>query len=178
MRIACDIDGVLRNFISSLNLVYDQVYAKEESYWREPVKTWELAPYYSIGKCIYDFAFNIYAYDIFINAKPYEGAVEFMKKLNNKHDVVIATSQNRKTLEYAVRWLNEKDITYNDFYAKVGGYGSHNNKNGVVADVLLDDRVENLESFKGLSICMDRPWNQNWDGLRIHSLEELFKYVI
>lgn len=42
--------------------------------------------------------------------------------------------------------------------------------------VLVDDAIHNLEAWElsgGTSICMDRPWNQEWDGLRVRTMAEL-----
>ena len=47
-------------------------------------------------------------------------------------------------------------------------------------DVLLDDYSKNLEEFMNIgkiAVCFDRSWNQNWNGLRVHSYHEFIEFL-
>lgn len=189
MRLAIDADGVLRDFVGKLEQVYDREvlrtgfkgfpYTVE---WRQPVTKYGIHEFFSIGNNIYDFAFREHAKEIFLEAKPYPGAMEFMDKLFRDHTIIIATAQsNTSLIMYTTEWLDLHSIPYHEFYATLNGV-----KN-VQADLLLDDCTKNLIDFdeneiefgKPISypICMDRPWNQDWKGYRVHSFEDFLEYV-
>jgi 5'(3')-deoxyribonucleotidase len=48
-------------------------------------------------------------------------------------------------------------------------------------DLLVDDAVHNLQAAvvnsNTIPICVDQPWNQNWNGHRIQNIEELPQYL-
>jgi len=172
MRVGIDIDGVIRDFISSLEEVYDKYYLSFVEGWRKPVTKWELNEFFSIGKHIYDFAFDTYAHEIFYKyAKPYENAIEFLNKLHEKHSILLATSQNKKTLNATLKWLDFYDVPYDEFYCTFNGVKNIN------TPILLDDNIGNLLDFKNISICMDRPWNKEYNGFRISKYDEFFDYL-
>ncbi len=178
MRISIDVDGVLRDFVGKLEEVFDRVYpfTCDPANWHIPVTKYDIAEFFSIGDEIHDFAFKDHAREIFLEAKPYPGAMEFMDKLFRDHTIIIATAQsNTSLIMYTTEWLDLHSIPYHEFYATLNG-----SKN-VQADILLDDYTKNLVNFEGYgkgAICMDRPWNQDWKGHRVYTFEEFIdRYV-
>ncbi len=186
MRIAIDVDGILRDFVGKLEQVFDREYDCNGR--REPITKYGIHEFFSVdndyGKFdIYDFAFKENAREIFLRAKPYPGAMRFMDKLFKDHTVIIATAQsNTNLIMYTTEWLDLHSIPYHEFYATLNGNKS------IDADMLLDDYTKNLVDFEHGTIfefdrpvrqpiCMDRPWNQDWIGDRIKTFEEFFKYV-
>ena len=70
-------------------------------------------------------------------------------------------------------WLGKNNVPTNEIHITY-------DKHLLAGFVLLDDFIDNLEAFRDtdrLAVCMDRPWNQAWDGPRVKSLAEFFEYL-
>lgn len=157
MRIAIDIDGVLRDFVGQVNTVFDSVYPNG---WRRPVTEYGIDKFYSIGKEIYDMAFIEQARSVYVLAPVYPGAKRMLEDLKKEgHTIIIATSQpNKEVLRHTLAWLSLNEILYDEFYCALN-MGS---KANIKADVLLDDYIKHLEEFPGISIAFAQPWNEEW----------------
>ena len=163
LRIAVDIDGVLRDFVGQVNTVFDSVYPNG---WRRPVTEYGIDKFYSIGKDIYDMAFIEQAKSVYVLAPVYPGAKKMLEDLKEDgHTIVIATSQpNKEVLKYTIDWLHLNELPYDEFYCSLN-MGS---KNNIRADVLLDDYIKHLVEFKRYSVCFTQPWNTEWPHRRVN----------
>ena len=171
MVIAVDVDGVLRDFITQLQIQYK---IDHPDYEPVPVTAWGLDQFFPIGRKIWNYAFYERGKEIFENAPAYFGALEFihnLKKLN--HTVIICTTQPIYNEEYTAAWLRKNGFEYDGiFFTKYKGL--------LKADILLDDAVHNLCEFAeegGDAVCMDRPWNQEWDGPRVKTYDEFLRMI-
>lgn len=176
MILGIDCDGVLRDFTGKTSEVYhreypDHRYPANESDWT----TFSMSPLFDLGQGIYDFAFRKFAKEIYTTAPAYDNASNFLKKLKELgHTVVIVTSQPNDICKDATLYWLEKNNMIND------GIIFSDNKGEVNVDILLDDYDKNLNSIKSankIPVCFDRPWNQDWEGLRIKSYEEFIKLI-
>lgn len=172
MRIAIDVDGVLRNIMKKVIHRYNIKYT--QSVHEHHIKNWHFAEHFPLHEGdIYHDAFYINAQDTFEESPPYDGAIEFMKKLAVKHDVWIVTNQYHNNEIHTLKWLYNHKIPYHSIVFT-------SDKHIVNCDVLIDDSIGNLENFINSgkrAICMGRPWNINYAGNRATSFDELFNML-
>lgn len=50
-------------------------------------------------------------------------------------------------------------------------------KSAIMGDAMIDDCVDNLDSFNGLRICFAQPWNREYRGSRSCSWEAINKII-
>lgn len=185
MNIGIDIDGVLRNFTGKLVEVFRRELPDEHIEDAEDFTAWELERFTSIGKRIYDFAFHSkFTKEIYECAAAYSDADWFLESLNNAAsadkycDVIgiwfVSTQPTVDTEIYTINWLREQWFLkhFNIFFAK--------NKAELPIDLLLDDKVQNLEGMRDagkIAVCMDRPWNQDWEYERVSNFRDAYAMI-
>jgi len=116
--------------------------------------------------------------NFFLNMVPISGAIDGMKKLIDMgHDVIIATATPRSSRianEEKKNWIR-KHLPFFD----LNNFSDMHRKDLLAGDVLFDDGIHNLSSFKGISICMDRPWNRGEElcDIRVNCWEQFVQQV-
>ena len=169
-RLLIDLDGVIRDFIEGLRSVYNREYPDHVI---KDILSRDLHEFFPIGKDIYEFLKQKYGEEILLKAPPFPGSIEALRKWENIFEIVIVTAQPPEWRYATYSWIGNYSIPTNEIkiiYEKhtVPGYA------------LLDDFIENLELFaktKRLAVCMDQPWNQEWRGARVKTVEEFFQLV-
>lgn len=169
-RVLVDLDGVIRDFVKGVEQVYTREYP---DHTLKKVVSRELHKYFPIGEAINDFIEKEFAEEILLKSPPYPGAIEALRKWENVFEIVIVTAQPPEFRYPTYAWIgnhalpvNEVKITYD--------------KHTVEGYALLDDFPDNLEAFAQtgrLAVCVDQPWNQEWEGERVRSVEEFFRLV-
>lgn len=91
------------------------------------------------------------------------------------HKVLLVTASHfnnalgykiRKTLEpFNPELINEHNIIIAQ------------DKSSIIGDAMIDDCVDNLDSFNGLRICFAQPWNREYRGLRSCSWNAIDKII-
>ena len=113
--------------------------------------------------------------DLYDSHPPEPGCISALAALRRRHRVVAVTSPMDGHVHSKWRWLR-----------RTGGFREADivitgDKTLVPGDVLLDDRVKNLEQAEetghALPVCFDRPWNQDWAGARVRSWPEFVDHV-
>jgi uncharacterized HAD superfamily protein len=171
--IGIDIDGTIRNWLDKVTMVYMREMPGKT--WHSPVIQYDIAPFFEIGNEIYLKIFDEWAKEIYTQAEPYPGAIEFVKELAARYKVVLLSSQpNAKIEGYTDQWLVKHGLSHIPVvYRK-----DKENYPGLMC--LLDDCTENLRKVAKIGICaiaINRTWNQDWDGIRISEYCEFFKHV-
>lgn len=169
MIIAVDCDDVLRDMVPQCCKVYNQKYDIHANLKEEDIKSWTMLDYMPKAKDIYKF-FIDNAAAIFYNSPIKEEYKDLVDKIKEEgHQVAIVTHQF-KGIEYlTAQWLNNNNINYDSLHFS-------KNKNIVNADILIDDRLENCQRFSSYNkraFCVDAPWNQEWEGIRVHNTDEV-----
>lgn len=165
-----DCDGVLRNFTGKLIEVYHRelplsFYPKSD----DDIKVFDLKYSFGIMTDIYDFAFKKHSKEIYTETNMYDGTKEFLQKLKDlKYTLFLTTNQpNDLCREYTLYWLIKNDLKkYFDEYEFLS------NKAESETDLLLDDYTKNLQEFKKISVCFDRPWNKDYFGYRAFDYDD------
>lgn len=92
---------------------------------------------------------------------PVTGAIPAMRTLADTHEIIIATHRQSSLYPATAAWLAEHDIPYDAFSIDLG-----DGKRLVEADVLIDDRANNVSTFanhRGRGILFRQPWNAGAD---------------
>jgi len=168
----CDLDGVLRNLISGIASVAGVIYTDA---LHKSVTCWDAT---LCGKRIFEW---VQCPEVFLAAKPYPGAHEFISNLKDKGFVVyILTSQvfQPGILRVQIDWLS-----LNGFLNSIDGIivvRNHNEKIQFLKkdyQFLLDDHPELAKKYNykvdGF-LSMERPWNPN--GV-FQEFDEVINYV-
>ena len=93
---------------------------------------------------------------------PMEYAIEALRILSEKFDIVITTSREGSTDPWSQEWLNKHGVHYRKFVNT-----SSQGKTLANADIIVDDYIENIEAFirKGppdrQAILFAQPWNHD-----------------
>ena len=169
-RVIIDVDGVLRDYVAPLNIVYRREYPTHDIL---PVTDWALEHFYPLGKGIYEFIDTRFADEILENAPAYPGAITALRDWEDRFEIVIATSQPPEHRYPTLAWLGKHRVPASEVHITY-------EKQRVPGFALLDDYPVNLHKFEAtgrLAVCMDRPWNQDYTGPRVKSVGEFFAYL-
>ena len=174
-NIGIDVDGVLRNFPFSLIREYKRYYPNHEVVPLRNWKHYELHHYFPINKDITRFYSEEHPKEIYLGSPRYIGALKFMNELNEDFKIIIVTNQLNKHLEYLTEeWLNLFSISYYDFFPTP-------DKTKFKGEFILEDASHHLEAIlsKGnaIPICFSRPWNQDWQGLRVNKYNRFLDLI-
>lgn len=166
-RVIIDVDGVLRDFVGSLLRVYRREYPGHKI---KPVVSRKLEKFFPIGEKIYPFMDEVFAWEILTEAPAFPGAIEALQKWQNEFEIVIATTQLPAGRAPTLVWLGKHQIPSNEIYIT-------SEKHQLSGIAILDDFTDNLEKFAAtgrLAVCMDRPWNRQWTGPRVETVDDFF----
>jgi 5'(3')-deoxyribonucleotidase len=169
-KVLIDIDGVLRNYMGYVYELYKREYPEHTV---KSVESWSMAEYFPIGEEIYEFIFELHAEEITAKAEPFEGAIESLRGHLNEFDIAIVSAQNEKGIYGTLEWLAKHKVPVREYHFCF-------EKENIDGDALLDDAPHNLEAFAGtgrLAVARKQPWNRGWEGPKVNSVEEFFKYV-
>ena len=150
--IALDVDGVvadlLTNWLRWYNLDYnDNLKPEEITRW----ETWEFTKP-ECGKKIIDYLKNPHIYD---HVLPTLGAVEAISKLRmGGYRIIYATVTPIETTGVKYEWLKKFNLIDH-----MRDYIEVTDKGLIRANVLVDDKPENLDHFLGTGILFSQPWN-------------------
>lgn len=167
-----DMDEVICNF---LNKLLCQCKEKLNIDIKLPdIKQWELKQY--IGEEGIKL-FNTPGF--FIDLKPIDGSIKYLKKLHNEEHktFIISSPQNEYCAFEKYQWV-KKHLSFFPIgnLILVGNKGDLLSK--IYDGILFDDCGKYLEMFRGTSVAMDMPYNQNVQSeYRVSSWED-FYYVV
>jgi uncharacterized HAD superfamily protein len=168
-RILVDLDGVIRDFITGLRNVYLRQYPDHTV---EEIISRDLPKFFPIGEEINDFLDSEFT-EILLKAPSYLGAIESLQKWENTFEIVIVTAQLPQFRHATFSWIGSHSVPTDEVRITF-------DKHTVDGYALLDDFPENLELFAGtdrLAVCLDQPWNKEWHGPRVKTVEEFFQLV-
>lgn len=171
-RLLVDIDECLREFVQPVLSIYNLC-------WNESVKFDEITSYKMETKLTYlqthegfksfvkKFKDHIYTKEV----KPFKTVIPTLKKLRNNYEIVIVSSTFDFGRKATREWLNFYKIPYDKIIFT-------NNKSRYKGFAMIDDCTDNLNNSKAqFKICMDKPWNQDFEGMRIKKFNELKKVL-
>lgn len=176
MIIGLDCDEVLRPFVDALT---DRYKKEHPDHAVKPVVQYDLSESFPVGKDIWRWTYSKGVIeDIFLGAGVVPGAREFLTQLRSSgHRVHIVTSQPRQfecdPAPLTLAWFKRHELPWDDF-------SFCREKWRIECDILVDDCTDHLVAqyqHGKRAVAMDRPWNKEWNGDRIYTLDELYKYL-
>jgi len=179
MKIAFDVDGVLRDFTAGVDKFYKVAYPDHDL---SDLTQWGLEERYPIGKKIYDFVFKENAWNVFKCAPQLFKDGNFVfRYLQKNHFVGIITSQNEVSLSATLAWLGENNYAPDFlFCTRFDIRGKKVSKSSFDFDVLIDDNLNNLEECRGSgkhAIAIAHPWNDGWTGDRVNDIADVVELI-
>lgn len=177
MKVAIDLDGVLRDFDSEIRhqlMLFDIL--KSPSQIDE--SQWDLNKRYKVGINVKNFVYKKYPH-VFVTALPYPSAFDFIIKLKQNHKVGVITSQPTDiSWQFSVEWLvRNKFLYYIDFLIRVKDSSEKQDND---FDILLDDKAKTVEeciSKNKSAFLLDRDWNKQFDLPRVKNYDEFLNIV-
>ena len=172
MRIAVDLDSTLSSFIDAWLKWYNEEYGTVVV--PEDITNWGIHEHVPHGTAIYDF-FDVPGALVNVEIEPYAHSVMSWLQHNN-HDVYIVSSVVRDEHYGEKKLWVRKHLPFFDMKRFI----ACSSKEVVLADVMLDDGLHNLENFEGMKpVVYDRPWNRQtvYPFKRVHSWPEFLQYV-
>lgn len=143
-RVCIDFDGVIYNLVKDALEIYNKSHNTSIKY--EDIKNYHV-PNEMLK------AFNQVKY---LN-KDKDNAIEYIKKLSEKHDIYILTASAQENLVEKIRWI-EKNLPFIGYKKLIIAQ----NKYMVDCDVIIDDYEWNIIGHKAkFRFLVDAPYNKN-----------------
>lgn len=172
ITVSIDIDEPLRDFTGQLIKIYEQQTGKKA----HPKPTYDIGEWFDEGReWINNFYRVEYPSAVMRDAPTTSGAENLTHNLHSLDvEVILNSSQPTKLLNlYTLQWVHDKAIYYD-------GIVFLQNKAIIKCDFHLDDSIEKLHSMRqsgAIAVAFDRPWNQDWVGLRVHTHQEFIQMI-
>jgi 5'(3')-deoxyribonucleotidase len=162
-KVTVDTDGVLRDFVSkTIEIIEKECKIKII----QPITSYHLEKFLGLTEEEFDyFVYGKHANEIFTTAKPYEGALEFLHKLEKEgFEIILSSSQpNIEIYKYTLDWYIK-----NNFYFKNIMFTK--NKYNIFTDFLIEDSPKQImkalistahsDNHKSI-IGFGQTWNSN-----------------
>jgi len=181
--IAVDVDDTVANLVDPWLARYNRDF--NDTLAKESITSWDIASFTKpvCGKDIYRYLDDPTLYD---DVEPIPGAllaIDDMRILG--HRVIFVTSAVQKASGRKLEWLRKHGFLSTLVTERVDkDYVECHDKSLVRADVLIDDRYENVKNFPGKAILFTQPWNAHethqacmngWDNLVLGPDSEIEK---
>jgi len=190
MTIAIDIDEVLSELLSKVLEHYNSLY--NTNLTQDKCLSYRWQEHFGI-----DLRRTLDIYQDFINSGKLKelavvpGAVEGIKKIRDKHKLVIVTSRGACLKNDTEYWLDKHFPNYfNDIhYLREGLYDSMKKSKfqtcqEINSDFFIEDDVDHLNEFrdnKTKVLVYDHPWNQSFETTdnfsRVHSWAQIVNII-
>jgi len=181
MKIAVDVDAVLFDLVTPLLEFYNKRHGT--SFKAHMVKEYNFHKLFG-GTLEEEVAMlnEFCATEYFENLKPVPGAIDGIKHLLSKHELVVVTSRNLELKSLTLRQLNEyfpKCFKEVYFTSEHGGVERGKSKKALVvskikSDILIEDCFEHAIGMPdGVEvILLDYPWNRKELPKNVHRAKD------
>lgn len=163
MNILFDMDGVITDFAGGILAQYNEDFRDDVT--PDDIVDWGMHRFVRCGGMLYEYMFQE---GFWLNLKPYPGALELLRKWGSLCHIGIATVPvpKSKSIEEKSQWI-ERYIPN----GLLKGVFFTSRKDLLCADIMIDDKPENLQGFSGQKILFKRPWNTNrWHKFEVDAV--------
>jgi len=191
-RYGFDLDDVILNFMESFRVFHNENYGT--SHELEDYTDFHLENI--IDNCTGEEMRN--RIDIFYNshehknAEPIHGALEVLKKLSEKYELIIITAKPEELREQTISWLDThlpnifSEVVFTNHFQ---GAGQKRSKGDVCLELgieaFVDDAIHNAENVASAGVpvlLLDAPWNRKFEETeyikRVHNWEEIEQILL
>lgn len=162
-KVTFDTDGVLRDFVTK---VIEIIERENKIKIKVPISSYHLEKFVGMSEEEFDyFVYGLHAEEIFTTAKPYDGALELLSKLEQEgFKIILSSSQpNINIYKYTLDWYIKNNFYFNDImFTK--------NKYNIFTDFLIEDSPSQImkalisteygDNHKSI-IGFEQSWNSN-----------------
>ena len=170
MIIGLDVDCPIANIHPAWLNAYNEKYG--DNLCVEDITTWNMHEIVKLecGKNIY----NLLTPAVYKATTPTVGALDGVKQLRELgHKLVFITTPTRLTMGVKYDWLKEYGFLESD-----KEYVEAFDKSIFAIDILVDDYIENLRSFRGNGILYNAPWNKSIEySIRFGDWNNLIRWI-
>lgn len=163
LRIAIDFDETLFPTLEKVIEIYNK--KNNTTIDMSQITTYNL--YDCLSENVADELLSLFVDKLTYNSlQPYKGSVKAIQSLASKgHEIIIATATDTRNLEWKEKLLQR----YFPFIPKENLIRIHNKKL-LNADVLIEDKLDNLIQTFAERICFNQPWNQDDKADYVYSI--------
>jgi 5'(3')-deoxyribonucleotidase len=163
MKIGIDLDCTL----NCLDAIWDSwIKDRDPAFDPNEPRSWDIHKHTVIGERCYEF---LRIPSIFRNLPAREGAVENTKILTDRgHELYVVSASIPDCWKDKCDWIAEHFP-----HIPQRRYIATETKSILKLDLLIDDGAHNLFAFGNSGIAYDRPWNKEWQGLRVSHWDEV-----
>jgi 5'-nucleotidase len=137
--IAIDVDEVCADLLTAWVARYNVAYA--DNLEPSSIRGWDLKPYFR--NCTEDAMYRLLDASLYERVLPHQGALETVKALRARGDILFVTSCTDGTMDAKFAWLKR-----HGFAKTLKEFCAIRNKGLVVADILFDDAEHNVAAFR------------------------------
>lgn len=162
-----DIDGVVADLLTPWLDYYNS--RTGESIKKSDITCWDLEDCLRHKEVIHEF---LYLPGVYRNLEVIGNAKKVLKELNKDFKLQFVTDTPFHARDDRLYWVQKHFPYIKDIYFA-------EDKSNIKADLILDDRPENLISFPGIKVCFDHEYNKNIPvtHYRVKDIEEFFRLV-
>lgn len=171
LKIACDIDDVILEYVATLTQFYNKVY--DENLQTSDVHCWDLKTIYEKAstpeatKALMD---SFVQHPTFTTMPEVPGATASIRRLIDEgHELYFISARGSKAIDSCYRWFYEHNLPLKNIYF-------NRDKAWLVdklgIEVFIDDGMHNLNDIgsktQATTIVFDRPWNRQAPATTAH----------
>jgi 5'(3')-deoxyribonucleotidase len=167
MTIAIDVDDVC----ADLNTEWLRRYNKDfnDDLTKDKITEWDISSFVKpeCGKYIFEYLDDLSLYNYVLPIPDALNGINALKIMG--HRIIFVTTPTIKSVGRKFLWLLD-----NLFIFDMKDYLEVTDKSLVRADMIIDDRYENVKKFNGSGILFTKPWNlkynytprvKDWNGI-------------
>jgi 5'(3')-deoxyribonucleotidase len=174
ITIAFDVDGVLADLCTAWLNKYNKDY--KDTLTPYDITEWDTAKFVKpeCGNKIFEYLVP----KLWKSVKPIDGGIECVQFARKNDYRVIFVTSVYKEAGAKYDWLMEH--SFFDGIAKPKmDYYEGSDKSLICADMLVDDGLHNLKTFKGFPLVFDQPWNRPTVGYeRAVGFDDVTRYIM
>lgn len=157
-RIGVDVDGVLADFVEEVLVWANGCRAAgTPPFRRDQISDFDILKCWGIEHLWGELDRHVSRAGVCAGLNAYDGAKNFLARLQKSAEVVVVTSP-WKTSPY---WMWER----REWLIKKMGFDGEiiftKRKDLISVDALIDDYAEHTDTFPGVGVLIDQPWNQH-----------------
>jgi 5'(3')-deoxyribonucleotidase len=180
LKIAVDLDNTILDVPSTIINLHNKLNENKLKYNKGDMIGWKFEPLIKTDEELAEL-FKLFDHPRFYDkAITYKNAIKVINELSMQNDICIISKHMESRKNLTRKWIYEnfpsiKLIFVDDFRDKgqvLKNFG---------ADIIIDDRIDALESCEGIvpyRICFGNyQWNEQYNGLRATDWSELYKMI-
>lgn len=173
MKILVDMDEVLADFLPKACHYHRKVFGSDVR--AEDITAWELPG----DRLQWEEIFRMPGFFADLDWTDPE-APKYLRKLKEDgHRLHIVTSPaTAESCSSKYYWVHTRLVVPGILDGVKKNLTITGDKAGVAGDIIIDDKLGNLEHPTAVGIAYDRPWNKEWEGYRAYDWRDVYAHIL